>query len=89
MKYGLIYADPPWQYRDKCNAGNRGACHKYSVMDLEAIKALPIADLAADDADFAAGLEGHGVKAGLRTAELEGAFHTAAGGGQAISFIQL
>lgn len=49
MKYQIIYADPPWQYRDKCNAGERGACHKYDVMDLSAIKALPVADLAADD----------------------------------------
>ena len=49
MKYGLIYSDPPWQYRDKCNSGNRGACHKYSVMDLASIKALPVSDLAADD----------------------------------------
>ncbi|MGT3291564.1 MT-A70 family methyltransferase, partial [Yersinia enterocolitica] len=25
MKYQLIYADPPWIYRDKAIAGNRGA----------------------------------------------------------------
>lgn len=47
--YDLIYADPPWQYRDKANAGKRSACHKYPVMTLENICALPIASIAADD----------------------------------------
>lgn len=32
MKYQLIYSDPPWTYRDKANAGQRGAIHKYSLM---------------------------------------------------------
>lgn len=49
MKYNLIYADPPWQYRDRANAGNRGACHKYPVMGLDDIKALDVASIAADD----------------------------------------
>jgi len=47
--YQLIYADPPWTYRDKANAGKRGAVHKYKLMDLEAIKALPVQDIAAPD----------------------------------------
>lgn len=49
MKYQLIYADPPWSYRDKCHSGQRGAGYKYQVMDLEAIKALPVASIAAND----------------------------------------
>lgn len=49
MKYNIIYADPPWVYKDKANAGKRGAVHKYNLMGLEAIKALPVADIAADD----------------------------------------
>lgn len=49
QRYTLIYADPPWQYRDKASAGKRGACHKYPVMTLEAIKALPVQQIAADD----------------------------------------
>lgn len=49
MKFKLIYCDPPWLYRDSANAGKRGACHKYPVMSLNAIKALPVGDLAADD----------------------------------------
>lgn len=48
-KYSIIYADPAWQYNDKANAGNRGACHKYDVMNYEDICALPVADIAADD----------------------------------------
>ena len=32
-KYQIIYADPPWSYRDKALAGKRGACCKYPVMD--------------------------------------------------------
>ena len=45
----MIYADPPWSYRDKANAGNRGASHKYSTMSLDSIKNLPVKDLADDN----------------------------------------
>ncbi|PLM60547.1 adenine methylase, partial [Klebsiella pneumoniae] len=31
-KYTLIYADPPWTYRDKAKDGERGAGHKYQTM---------------------------------------------------------
>lgn len=48
-RYKLIYADPAWEYRDKASAGKRGACHKYPVMSLDAIKRLPITKIAADD----------------------------------------
>ena len=47
--FGLIYADPAWQYRDKCNAGKRGACHKYDVMSVDRIAELPVEDIAAPD----------------------------------------
>lgn len=49
-KYGIIYADPAWRYRDKALAGERGAGCKYDVMDLEDIKRLPVKELAEDDA---------------------------------------
>ncbi|WMC11715.1 MT-A70 family methyltransferase [Oceanimonas pelagia] len=48
MKYTLIYADPPWQYRDKCNSGERGAHFKYPVMNLTDICRLPVHTLAAE-----------------------------------------
>ena len=48
-KYSLIYADPPWKYKDSCNAGKRGACHKYKVMSLADLCAMPVSRYAADD----------------------------------------
>lgn len=48
-KYTLIYADPPWSYRDKANDGNRGAGHKYPTMKLPDICRLPAWDLAAEN----------------------------------------
>jgi len=47
-KYNIIYADPPWAYNDKMS-GNRGACYKYDVMDIEEIKKIPVQNIAADD----------------------------------------
>lgn len=45
--YQVIYADPPWNYRDQCNSGKRGAIHKYQTMKLPQIKALPVNYIAA------------------------------------------
>ncbi|MBY0594693.1 adenine methylase, partial [Klebsiella sp. TF21-TM] len=30
-RYSLIYADPPWMFRDKAADGKRGAGFKYPV----------------------------------------------------------
>lgn len=35
--YKIIYADPPWKYRDKQTAGKRGASFKYDCMSVEDI----------------------------------------------------
>ena len=48
-KYTLIYADPPWVYRDKAADGERGAGFKYPVMNVLDICRLPVWDLAAED----------------------------------------
>jgi N6-adenosine-specific RNA methylase IME4 len=48
-KYNIIYADPPWTYRDKALAGERGAGCKYNLMTLEEIQSMPIDQIAADD----------------------------------------
>lgn len=48
-QYGLILADPAWDYRDKCNSGNRGASHKYHCPPIEELKALDIQGIAAPD----------------------------------------
>lgn len=47
-KYRIIYADPPWKYGDE-RSGMGGAVDQYDLMDLEDIKALPVADLAEED----------------------------------------
>ena len=48
-KYNIIYADPPWSYKDKALSGNRGACCKYEVHNIDWINNLPINSLASDD----------------------------------------
>lgn len=48
-KYRVIYADPPWKYGDE-RSGMGGAVDQYSLMDLDAIKAMPVKDLAEDNA---------------------------------------
>ncbi|QGY29784.1 MT-A70 family methyltransferase [Pantoea cypripedii] len=45
-KYTLIYADPPWTYRDKADDGKRGAGHKYQTMSVADISRLPVWGLA-------------------------------------------
>lgn len=49
-KYNIIYADPPWAYKDKALSGNRGACCKYPVMQTENICEFPIKQITAEDA---------------------------------------
>ncbi len=49
MKYRLIYADPPWTYRDKAADGERGSAFKYQTMALPDICRLPVWDVADPD----------------------------------------
>lgn len=46
-KYGIIYADPPWAYRNKHCKGNTLA--HYNIMRLEDICNLPVREIAAQD----------------------------------------
>lgn len=48
-KYNIIYADPPWSYKDKALSGNRGACCKYPVMSIDDICKLPVNQIADKD----------------------------------------
>lgn len=48
-KYNIIYADPPWSYKDKALAGNRGAGCKYEVQSKEWIDNLPVNQITSDD----------------------------------------
>lgn len=48
--YKIIYADPPWHWKTYSKKGEgRSAKNHYDVMDLKALKALPIQDIAAQD----------------------------------------
>ena len=48
--YGVIYADPPWSYRQQ---GNGAAARHYPTMTPDEIKALPVQTLAALGCHFA------------------------------------
>lgn len=50
MKYQIIYADPPWEYNDKCHAGQRGVSYKYNTIPVTDVQTLPVAQVANDDA---------------------------------------
>jgi len=50
-RYPVIYADPPWRYENPPMGGtNRSIENHYPTMTLEEICALPVQDVAADDA---------------------------------------
>lgn len=48
QKFGTIYADPPWAYSNQGTRASTG--NHYSTMSIEDLCAMPISDLAADDA---------------------------------------
>jgi N6-adenosine-specific RNA methylase IME4 len=48
--FGAILADPPWNFKVRSAKGaGRSAVAHYDCMDLDAIKALPVGSMAADD----------------------------------------
>ena len=49
-KYRTILADPPWSINQRGKKSNRSAESHYPLMSLEQIKAMPISDLAAENA---------------------------------------
>ena len=49
-KYRAIYADPPWSFRNWSAKGTgRNAVSHYDCLDFQALAALPVADVAAED----------------------------------------
>ena len=48
-KYSIIYADPPWCYKDKSKSHGGGAESHYQCMDLKDICDLPIKDISDDN----------------------------------------
>lgn len=50
-RYGVVYADPPWRYEHPpIGASNRSIENHYPTMTLEEICALPVPDIAAENA---------------------------------------
>jgi len=50
VKYGLIYSDPPWRFRTWSESNQKkSAKNHYDLMELDDIKALPVAEMAADN----------------------------------------
>lgn len=53
-RYRTIVADPPWRYEEKLRMGtgakHKGPANQYGCMNYADIRALPVADLAEDDA---------------------------------------
>ncbi|MGM7654035.1 MT-A70 family methyltransferase [Serratia marcescens] len=70
MTYQLIYADPPWDYKNK--ASNGAASNHYSTMKIEDIMRLPVWELAADDAVLAMWYTGTHFKEALALAKAWG-----------------
>lgn len=49
--YSIVYADPPWQFRTWGDGGkDRAPDQHYATMSIEAIMALPVAEVVARDA---------------------------------------
>ena len=49
-KYGVIYADPPWTFRTWSDKGkDRSPEQHYNCMNLDDVKAMPVADIADDN----------------------------------------
>lgn len=47
-KYQIIYADPPWEYKES-GSGNRVVSSKYSTMKIEDIKDMPVKNISSDN----------------------------------------
>lgn len=48
-RYSVVYADPPWPYRDKMSGHSFSLDHEYATQPLAWIKKLPVPDIAAKD----------------------------------------
>ena len=62
-KYKIIYADPPWSYKE--NWGNGSHKHSYEGMSLEDIKKLPIKDISDDESHLYLWVTNPFIKEGL------------------------
>ena len=52
-KYRVLYADPAWEYKDKCKDGSiqsKSLCEHYDTMSVQQICDLPIKNIAEENA---------------------------------------
>ena len=50
MRYGVIYADPPWRFKTYSAKGTgRGAISHYDVMTVDELESMPVAEWALPD----------------------------------------
>lgn len=69
-KYQIIYADPPWQYKESW--GNASNEHTYNTMTINEIKALPIKDIVDDEAHLYLWVTNPFIKEGLEVCDVWG-----------------
>lgn len=48
--YSIVYADPPWSYRDKALSGERGAECRYDCMTPSDLMVMPVSQIVTADA---------------------------------------
>lgn len=78
--YGMIVADPPWQFRTRSTKGEgRSAVQHYPVMKLDALMRLPVATLAASDSWLGLWVPGPHLPQGLRLIEAWGYIYSGIG----------
>lgn len=68
-RFRTILADPPWEVQQR---GGRGAIRHYPLMSIDRIKAMPVADLAEDDAHLWLWVTNATLRAGYDVAEAWG-----------------
>jgi N6-adenosine-specific RNA methylase IME4 len=68
-RYRTILADPPWDIQQK---GGRGASRHYPVMNLDAIKALPVRRQSSEDAHIWLWVTNATIEAGFEVMEAWG-----------------
>ena len=66
-KYNIIYADPPWKYKESW--GNGSNEHTYPTMTNKDIKNMPVADIAEDKAHLYLWVTNPFIKEGLEVCE--------------------
>jgi len=51
-KYGIIYADPPWKFKNKKTGGTMmsGSEHQYNVMSVDDLRSLPVSQISTENA---------------------------------------